>query len=915
MNKIIFVILTFFTLLILPTTSLSQDEVDEKSTEINVKDADIAAVIRIFSKKTKRNYLMDEKVKGKVSIYLPGKVSEEEADRILDAVLAIKGFTAVPIGDNLWKIVPSGEAKQTTIPTIKKTDGRGSPSIVTRVLNLTYVAADEVKQLIQPLVSKDGLLNAYTGTNSLILIDHEENIKRLEEIIESFDIPYTNREMTIIPIEYAEAPDVADKINQILSENNDSSSQSGNQGLLNARATLNANVAARSNSQAGKASAGGIGSSSLTVSARSRAPKIIADERTNSIILVADEDTTARIRALVSELDSQIDRSGSKFYVYRCQHADAEDLADVLSGLSGEGGSVGSRNNASSFAGRGLNTPSGRNNSNNRNSRSQNRLSSQSRTPGRSRTSNSNTGNLSANLGEDISITADPSTNSLIINASKTDYAKILSLLKKLDIKRRQVLVQAVILEVGVNDTVDYNTEFTASGGGSDGGIFAANGGGSLTQLLSNPTALDRFTVAAASQGVLTLPGNLVIPSQTVLLQAAQTASNVNVLSAPNILATDNEEAEIVVGQNVPFLASTASNSQNLNNTFNQIDRQDVGITLRITPQISSSDFVTLRMFTEVSSVVTGTSGSDLGPTTTIRTSDTTAIAKDSQMIVVGGLMADDITESESGIPFIKDVPFIGHFFQSKTEVQRRTNLLIFLTPTIIRDQFDHRDLTLEHRDVLQKDIDNYKIYPTRKEKLYHKDLHSVIEGKPYSGPVPGTILPPIKSRTKNTNSMSKEKDSLALNSPLANSDTRQFSVKPKLPEVPNKNFRSNNEIDPVASTLLGKTQKSNFGKFVVLETDNLSSGTPLTIDPDSKLTMIQIPKNVPSEVNSFFRSGETYSYNTGDHNNLGLKVMGIFNSAEEASSFYSDLPNNWHTLSSFESLNIGKSPWIKTKK
>ncbi len=769
------------------TSAIAQlSEAEEESlaknseTEINVKDADIAAIVRIFSKKTKRNYILDERVKGKVSIYLPGKVSSTEAINILDSVLALKGFTTVPIGDNLWKIIAARDARQTTIPTIDGIEGRGSAAVVTRLISLKHVGADEVKTLITPLVSANGLLNAYTGTNSLILIDSEDNIKTLMEIIESLDIPFTDQEMLIVPVKHAEATDIADKITQILGEGKAGGQEGGEATTTTqlTRASIRNNLQNPENQLAASDSAG----RAVTVSARLREPKIIADERTNSIIVVADEATGNRVRALVSQLDSPVDLSGNRFYVYRCQHANAEEIAEVLSGLVGGGGG-----GTTGAANTGLGADGTNTNSRNRGNQAQStqdRLSNQRRTPGRSRSENQDGGSgiSSVNFGENISVTADPATNSLVINAGKSDYEKIKSLLKQLDVKRRQVLVEALILEVGVDDRLSYSTEFSASGGGKDGGIFGSNTQGGLSKLLADPSKMNDFTLAAASAGVLNLPGDITIPSQQVLLSAASKNTNVNVLSSPNILATDNEQAEIVVGQNVPFLSSTSSNSTNLNNTFNQVDRQDVGITLRITPQISSSDFVTLNLFTEVSNVVDSTASSSLGPTTTIRTSETTVITKNDQMVVIGGLMSDDISDTKTGVPFLKDIPLIGSLFDSRAENQRKTNLLIFITPRIIKDQFDARDVTLLHRNTLENEIDNNEIEPDRKQHLHDKHLNKVIEVAEYEGKMPGTqsVLKPYLPR----NLVDQNNNVIGKNS-ADNSGVIELKVTPKLPTPP----------------------------------------------------------------------------------------------------------------------------------
>ena len=396
-------------------------------------------------------------------------------------------------------------------------------------------------------------------------------------------------------------------------------------------------------------------------------------------------------------------------------------------------------------------------------------------------------------------------------------------------------------------------------------------------------------------------------------MQAARSNTNVNVLSSPNILTTDNEEAEIVVGQNVPFLASTASSADNLNNTFNQIDRQDVGITLRITPQISSSDFVTLNLFTEVSNVIASTAGSDLGPTTTVRTSNTTVIAKDGQMIVTGGLMSDNITETEEGVPYIKDIPLLGHLFKSRGESQQKTNLLIFLTPSIIQDQFDARDETLDRSDKLGRALDDLELYPRRQEVLKNPDLDAVIEGKVYEGTLPGTIFQP-KEGTKNPNVNPKLMDTQE-STPKA----RKYKINPSLPSSAPSVINSNAQQDLVTNKAMNELRHEapqQPSRFVVLQAEgsNMNSASIPFVISNNKLAVIAVPNNSPQNVLSFFKSGDRYSYSTGSSSDekTRFRVMGIFDERAEASEFYSGLPGAAHSLSAYESMNLGKGPWIR---
>jgi general secretion pathway protein D len=944
----------------------------DSTTEINVKNADIAAIVRIFSRKTKRNYILDEKVRGKVSIYLPGKVSAEESLRILDSVLALKGFTSVPIGDNLWKIVPAKEARQSTIPTLtEQRSEKPTAAVVTRLVNLKYVSAEDVQQIVSQLISADGLVNAYTGTNSLILIDSEDNINRLVSIIEELDVPFSNREMTIIPVKFADVEDVSQKLNDILGSAG-GDSKKGTSVLDQIRASMSDPSLAAGSQMGGipgqPQRAPGAGASAKTVAARGMEPKIIPDQRTNSIIVVADADTTARVRALVSQLDSKVDLSGNKFYVYRCQHANAEEIAQVLAGLVG-GGAAGGSMGGFGASGRGtglggglggaFGDDSGGSFGGSRNNQQQSRSRAMSSFGGSGSSAlggglggglggsrggrggglGGRTGPATAQLGENISITADPATNSLIIAAGKSDYEKIRGLLAQIDVKRRQVLVEATLLEVSIDDTLSTSMSFLTSTGGADGGAIArsdfAPTSGSLNTLFQDPAKLQGFTLAAASAGSLKLPG-ITIPTQSLIVSAAQRNNNVNILSAPTILATDNEEAQIIVGQNVPFLASTSTNATNLNNTFNQVERQDVGITLRITPQISSRDYVTLRVFTEVSALDLATVTSTLGPTTRKRQSETTIIAKDSQMIVTGGLIADDVTEADEGVPYLKDVPVIGHAFKSNSTARQQKNLLIFLTPRIIKDQFDARDATIESREQMEDVIATYEVRPSRSTVLEHQRIDSVAESNQYEGPAPGTIRAPEHKTTKastidNTFDSARE---AAPKIPQSADETiildgskegvLDLEVQPALPpedDLALELERSNRKLaeQPHAmaslrekSLIAGPTATSDsYLVMEVLEPAGSSEDLPFLLGNSGTTTGIILPRDSSLEAKGFFRAGQVYTYSW---NGKQVRVMtrALHPSIQDAQASHPGLPAAWYTLSPYEIMNLGRGPWLR---
>lgn len=744
----------------LPETPKSTPNIDnEVTTVLNVKDVEIAALVKSFSKITGRNFIVDSTVKGKVTIHLQTPVTLDEGLKILDSVLLLKGFATVPVGPNTYKVIAAKEARQTTVPLLGTSPKNPSDALVTQLIRLRYVQATDMQQALQQFVSKDGYLSAFGGTNSLIVIDSAANIERLGKLVRQLDVPALDQDITIIPIHYAEAKDVAEKIESILGEKDKSSSNTGS--TIRPMIPIPIGQTPPGVPQPIAATTPGSSASSSTSAKRALPLKVIPDERTNSVIVVADQETTLKVRAIVEQLDSKVDLSGGRFFVYRLKHADAEELADVLNAVISGGESSSSRRSSdrsTSSSGSSLSRRGSRN-SLTRSSRS----TFSDRSSGLDRdtlgsTDRSARGSYSptvvtaggkdgqggrVNFEGEVSIAADTATNSLIINASRADYLKVKEVLDELDVKRKQVLVEGTILEVSLKKNEGAGVEFQLTGATDQGGVVTQTNFDNLTNLLTNPTRLTDLTIAAASTGSLTLPGNITIPSQAALISAVSRNQNVNVLSSPTILTTDNEEAEIVVGENVPFVTSTGTSDVNLNNTFNQIEREDVGITLRITPQIGFGDFVNLKIFVEISNVVSTTRNDPNGPTTNIRTTETNVEVKSDQMIVTGGLISDSITDSSRGVPYWQDIPVLGNLFRRDDTDRSRTNLLIFITPRIVNDQFDAREATVEKRDYLKKVIEEQNTEPDRAEVLNSDKMDRVFEESPDNKFSPSTITPP----------------------------------------------------------------------------------------------------------------------------------------------------------------------------
>ena len=883
----------------------------EATTTLNAKDVEIATLVKSFSKIAKRNYIVDSNVKGKVTIHLAEGISTEEALRILDSVLLLKGFTSVPVGPNTYKIIQAKDAKKTTIPTLNGEEETSSDQLVTKLLRLKYVQGQDLQQTLQPFVSGDGLLSVFQGTNSLIVIDSAANIERVEKVVRQLDVPALDQDVTIIPVKYAAAKDIAEKVNQILGQGQGDDKSQG-AGATKANLRLPPPQANPAIGLPGQPALTNGGTPSGDASGKRALPvKVIADERTNSIIVVADSDTSKKVQALVEQLDSKVDLSGGRFFVARLKHADSEELADVLNSVLGGGGSGGSRRSTGT-SGSSLNRRAGSGSAGgfgsggfgggNFGGSDRGRFGSSS-----SNSSNSFGGgnpggsggggftvqpgqsNSKVNFEGEVSIAPDPATNSIIINASRNDYLKVKEVIDILDIRRKQVLVESTILEVSLDDTKQLGIDLVGSLATDSAGVVAQNNNtNALRDLLSNPTSLTNLTVAAASSGSIKLPG-ITIPSQSFILRAVERNQNVNVLSTPTLLTTDNQEAEIVVGNNIPIVTSRGTNAVNLQNTFNNIERQDVGITLRLTPQIGAGDFVTMRIFVEISDILQDTLGNENGPSTSVRTTETNVEVKSGQMVVTGGLIQDRVEDGDSGVPYFSDIPLLGNLFSSSSDRRRRTNLLIFITPRILSDQFDAREATIEKSDGMEKVIDdeirtNDSYIPDRKDVLKNESIDKVFE-RTESDTVKTTPIRPAKSLS------SQEEESVR----ESLSELSKPQLEPFVVSIPPQS--STGKISPPQPSI--DTQSSpSFG--VVLR----------SLDSSGELLGLEIPGSPTGSAGSFFQVGSRLKRTVGGETKYYV-CLGRHESVVAAMKSPVH-PQRWEKLSLEQSLKLGSDEWKK---
>ena len=604
---------------------------------MDFKDVEIQDLVQTMAKLTGRNFMLDERVRGRVTIISPSPLTVEEAYRVFLGALEFRNLTVVPSGKVL-KIVPLQNAIRNPAPLSR--DGTDREMFITRIVRLDFVDAEEVSNLLKNFNSTYGQIIAYKPTNMLIIGDVGPQVNRMLQVISEIDVPGHEQTMGFVQLEYAEPDEVAAIINEIYS--------SGQQAPAAPRR-------GRRGQQAQASSGGQV--------------KVIAVARLNSLIILASQSEIDAIRDLVQRLDEEPEvMTGGGVHVHNLKYADAEQMAATLGGFTqaGAGGAGAGDQRA-------------------RRQRQQQQDGGGQSTP------------MTAEFDDGVRITPDKPTNSLLIVASPGDYQRLKRLIDQLDVPRKQVYVEAVIMEVSLDKVRDYGLSWhTGSEIGQDGVAFGgqALGGVSTLTMGAQPPALPGMFLGALARPIDI--GGMTVFGLGALLRALQTDESVNILSTPNILTTDNEDAEIVVGQNVPFI--TGQTATTGGNVLTSIERQDVGITLRITPQINADNQVRMRIEQETSSVQAaapqGLNVNQQGLITRKRSARTTVVANDRQTIVLGGLMSDEIDRSQTKIPILGDLPILGWLFKSSQSTNRKTNLLIFLTPYVIETADDMETYT-----------------------------------------------------------------------------------------------------------------------------------------------------------------------------------------------------------------------------
>jgi general secretion pathway protein D len=591
--------------LILPMISLAEE------VTLNFQKTDIQQLINLVSQVTGKTFVVDPRVKGDVTVVSNRPMDSEQVYEVFLSILGVHGFTAIASGEVI-KIIPDNLAKAENTPVLSELDDLTGEQLITQVIEIKYVSAPQLIPLLRPLIQQQGHLVAYPENNTLVISDRANNVARLLNIIRRIDRQEpADDELEVIVLEHAIASEVV-RILTSLVQSKTAATKPG---------------------------------------ATSDAPKLIADERTNSIIFSGDRANRLRLRTLITHLDTPVKSIGNTQVVY-LHYAQAKDLVEVLRGVS------------------------------------DNLTDSQN--------SGKNDAQSSAKALVKTNIQADESTNSLIITAPPKMMADLQSVIRQLDVRRAQVLVEAIIAEVSNDMARELGVQGLLYDAQGTTPIGLSNFDNSGTRIIDLATATyqanrsNSANLPSISAGAFLGLGRFGsdILNFGILLRALNADTNTNVLSTPSLLTLDNQEAEIIVGQNVPFVTGQYTNTGTNNtvaNPFQTIQREDIGIKLKVKPQINQGNAVKLEIEQEISSI----SRSSVATTdivTNKRSIKTTVIIENGNMVVLGGLIDEDLQQTSQKVPGLGDLPLIGGLFRSQTTTKIKRNLMVFLHPQIIRD-------------------------------------------------------------------------------------------------------------------------------------------------------------------------------------------------------------------------------------
>ncbi len=618
---------------------------------LNFVNADIPSVIKAVGELTGKNFVIDPRVKGTVIITSARPVSRDQVYPILLSALRMQGFAAIE-ADGVVKIVPEAEAKHNYSVTRGKDVNERGDRIITQVYSLQYESAAQMMPVLRPLIGPNNAIAVLPGSNTLVITDYADNVRRLSAIIAAVDQPTPN-DTALIRLNHVSAVDVAQSLGRLMA---DGAPAAGGQ-------------------------PGAPGGARL---------QIVPDVRSNSLLVRSDNPARIQaLRSLVAGLDvpGAAGAAGGNIHVVYLRNAEAVKLAETLRGImSGEVPAVAASTTTTTTTG----------------------------------TTAATTGTISGAAGGSM-ILADPATNSLVIQASDVAYNQLRAVIDKLDARRAQVFVEALVLEISADKAAEFGIQWQDLSNLNDPGTnfiggtnFGAPGAGTnIIDGAINLGSLGQGLNVGVVSGTIEIPGLGLVTNLGMLARALESDVNANILSTPNLVTMDNEEAKIVIGQNVPFI--TGSYAQTGTTTtaspFQTIERQDVGLTLKVRPQVSEGGSVKLQIYQEISSLREST-GAASDVITDKRSIDSTVLVDDGRIIVLGGLIQDSMQDGLQKVPLLGDIPVLGHFFKYEKRKRVKTNLMVFLRPHVLRDAGSADVLTGERYDFIREKQAEYRMQP-----------------------------------------------------------------------------------------------------------------------------------------------------------------------------------------------------------
>jgi general secretion pathway protein D len=638
---------------------------------LNFANAEIDAVARTMAVITGRNVVVDPRVKGTMTLVTTTPVTPAQALRQFSSQLRTQGFALVESA-GLYLVVPEADAKLQSGTVSAGAVPAASGQIITQIFRLNHETANNLVPVLRPLISPNNTINVNPGNNSLIVTDYADNLQRIGTIIAALDVANATG-VEIIRLQYAIATDLAPLVTRLI--------------------------------ESGTAGVAGQGQADTSFKTT-----LLAEPRSNSLILrAANPARLALVRTLVEKLDQGAfnnagsgsgagmgkDNAMGNIYVVYLKNADATKLAATLrAALAANSGST---SGSTSLGAASSLTPTS--------------TSTGLGSAGASTTSSAASTSLaSAQPSTGGQIQADPSTNSLIITAPEPQYRQLRAVIDKLDARRAQVFVESLIAEVSADKAAEFGIQFQGAlgkKGDNNIGLLGTNfgiGGANLIALATQAAKGGTAPSTGGNFGVATKQGNGVYVLG-FLARFLESTGEGNVLSTPNLLTLDNEEARIVVGQNVPFVTGqyTSNNSSSGSvNPFQTVERKDVGLTLRVKPQISEDGSVKLQVFQEVSSIDPSTLTNSNGPTTNKRSIESNVVVEDGAIVVLGGLLTDEYSGGLEKVPGLGDVPLFGNLFKGESRKRKKTNLMVFLRPVVVRDAASTDTLSLDRYDMMR---------------------------------------------------------------------------------------------------------------------------------------------------------------------------------------------------------------------